>query len=65
MGIKEDIIEILVPIFGKDMGERINRIYAEEDSQELYDLAKELISGSLGSEKANSILKNFSKFAKG
>lgn len=57
MGLKENIIGILAPIFGNGVKGMIESYYDENNPQELYDLVHHMLSGVIGQKSTEALLK--------
>src|SRR3989344_3051973 len=56
--IKEAIIRLLVPLFGEGMRSPINRLYGEDDPQEMIDLAHHMLAELWGRKNAERALQS-------
>ncbi len=62
--IKEDVIEVLQPIFGERVKKTIEQFYDEKDpgdSKELIIMAHTMLEGYMGEKQADIILSNIKK----
>ena len=66
MGLKEEISKILIPIFGNGIEKTLDSLFDENDSpQELYTMVHHMLSGVMGPQNADVILReklNLKKF---
>ena len=61
MGIKEDVIVILLPIFGESVKDMIDKFYWDEEPKELIKLAKAMIGGYYSPEIGEKLLKKITE----
>jgi hypothetical protein len=58
--IKEELIAIMAPIFGEEVKKLIESNYDVNKPEELFELAEHMLTGYMGAENANRILKKLS-----
>ena len=56
MGVKGDVIKILVPIFGEMIEKTVDALYDENEPQELYEMVRHMLSGVVGQKNADTLL---------
>ena len=58
MNIREEVINVLIPIFGESIRAKIENYYDSKNPDELVNLAYHIIEEYAGEERAKKLLKN-------
>ena len=61
MGIKEEVIEILRPIFGDKTVKMIETNYSDGEKAELFNLADTMLTNFMGEKSAKPLLSKLAK----
>ena len=59
--LKEDIISLLKPLFGTDFIKTVERLYDENEVQEMINVSERLLEGYFGEKEASRLIHNLVK----
>jgi len=57
MGLKEEMILVLEPVFGESIKQMIEKFYDNSEQKEIIEMAQSMLSGYMGAEMGNKLLK--------